>query len=153
MLAVGFVDAATVVIKKTDSPDLPLGSGYLCPDSTINPYSSVAHDAGVVCASVQLTKSVKDVGVPAEGNVESTEFSSDVRPLERPSGSAVPPCLYIPRRSLPSRSASRSLSLQASRLVLVRNLLQVVARASSQCFLPRPPQLSLALLSRVGLLG
>lgn len=48
----GSVDTAAVVAKKTDGPDLPLGSGSLRPVATTGPSSSVTFDAGVVYASV-----------------------------------------------------------------------------------------------------
>lgn len=42
----------------------------------------------MIFASVPLAKFVKDVSVPAKNNLETTEFSSDLRPLE-PHGFAV----------------------------------------------------------------
>lgn len=53
-LVEGAADAAALVVKGTDGPDPLIGSGSFRLDATTNPAFSVAHDAGVVCASVPL---------------------------------------------------------------------------------------------------
>lgn len=75
----GVVDATLIVAKKTDNSGQPLGAESLPPDVTTCPIFSVAPDTGVVCSSVSLTRSAKDIS--ALTNLEAVEPNSDLRPL------------------------------------------------------------------------
>lgn len=95
----GSVNAAAVVAKENDGPNLSSGSGSLLPDGTSRPSSSVASDVGGACATVPLTESTEDVSVLAETDLEATESISDLRPLGLPGYSVAP-------HSVPDRSSS-----------------------------------------------
>lgn len=77
----GSLDAAAIVAKRIECPDLGSGFEYLSPYATARPSTSVNPDVAVVCASVPLAKSAKDDSVFAKGDLEATESNLDLIPL------------------------------------------------------------------------
>lgn len=90
----GSVDAAVIGAERTDSTDSSSGSRSFRSDSFSGQSSSVDPDASVICASVSLTKLAKDISVLAEGDLESTESNSNLRPLGPPRSVVAP--LFVP---------------------------------------------------------
>lgn len=93
----GSEDAAAVVAKGTEVSDPPSASGSPRSDAITGQSSSVVSDAGLVCASVPLTKRVEDVSVLDESSLEATEFNLDLCPLGPPISAVAP--LSVPDRA------------------------------------------------------
>lgn len=100
--------------KRTDVIDPPSGSESLCFDATTGLSPSFAIDSSVVCASVPLTRSAKDISVPAEDDQVAIESNSNLCSLW-PLGSAVAP-LSVPEQ------ASYSVTRLAKKLVAASKL-------------------------------
>lgn len=131
----GAIDAASIVVKRTDGPDPLSGSGSLHPIATTGPSSSVAHYVCAILSSVPLTKSTNDVSGVSKGDLEATKSNSDLRPLGLTGSAAA--FVSVPYRAssaVPKRI--KKPALWAIRLVLGRSSLQVVVRSYSGILLP-----------------